>query len=121
MSSVHHIQTDGTVETAASDQGIDVQVDIPAVRYVEYDRRPGLSAGVYTVRAGHDDPQRPHAEDEIYVVVAGDGAIVIAGERHELRVGSMVSVPREVEHSFVDVTADLVLAVVFGPPEGSLR
>ena len=121
MSSVHHIQTDGTVETVASDQGIDVQVDIPPVRYVEYDRRPGLSAGVYTVRAGHDDPQRPHAEDEIYVVVAGDGAIVIAGERHELRVGSMVSVPREVEHSFVDVTADLVLAVVFGPPEGSLR
>lgn len=121
MSSVHHIHADGTVETAASDQGIDVQVDIPAVRYVEYDRRPGLSAGVYTVRAGHDDPQGPHTEDEIYVVVAGVGAIVIAGERHDLRAGSMVSVPRLVEHRFVDVSSDLVLAVIFGPPEGDLR
>ena len=26
----------------------------------------------------------------------------------------------DVEHRFVDITEDLVLAVVFGPPEGSL-
>jgi len=119
MGSVHHIHHDGTVETVTSDQSVDVQVDVDAVRYVEYERRSGLSAGVYTVRAGHVDPQRPHGEDEIYVVVAGAGAIEIAGVRHELRVGSMIGVPRNVEHSFLDVTADLVLAVVFGPPEGA--
>ena len=64
-------------------------------------------------------PQAPHGEDEIYVVVAGAGAIELDGATHPLRPGSMVSVPRDVEHRFVDITEDLVLAVVFGPPEGS--
>ncbi len=125
MGSVHHISGNGDVETTHSDQGplsdvVDVQVDIEGVRYVEYDRRPGLSAGVYTLRAGVTDPQSPHRQDEIYVVVAGAGSIELDGATHPLRPGSMISVPRDVEHRFVDITEDLVLAVVFGPPEGSL-
>ena len=126
MGSVHHIDGNtGDVETTHSDLGspreiADVQVDRDGVRYVEYDRRPGLSTGVYTLRAGVADPQSPHREDEIYVVVGGAGAIELDGVVHPLRVGSMVSVPRDVEHRFVDITEDLVLAVVFGPPEGTV-
>ena len=48
-------------------------------------------------------------------------AIELDGETHPLRPGSMISVPAEVEHRFVDITEDLVLAVVFGPPEGTAR
>ena len=121
MGSVHHINDDGSVDTSHSDQGIDVQIDSDGVRYVEYDRPPGLSAGVYTLTAGTPDPQSPHGEDEIYVVVAGRGAIELDGQTHALRPGSMISVPAEVEHRFVDISEDLVLAVVFGPPEGTAR
>ena len=121
MASIHHLHRDGTIETALSVRDLDVQVDNASVRYVECDRRPGLSVGVYHVQAGHHDPQDPHREDEVYVVVAGEGAVVVDGVRHDLRVGSMVCVPRLVTHSFVDVTTDLVLAVVFGPPEGTER
>ena len=44
--------------------------------------------------------------------------MVVDGVHHELWIGSMVCVPRSATHSFGDVTTDLVLAVVFGPPEG---
>ncbi len=120
MSAVHHMNADGSVETDFSDQKADHQVQLDGVSYVEYDRRLGLSFGVYSLRAGVADPQRPHTEDEIYVVVTGQGAIEINGQRHAIRPGGVISVPRDVEHRFVDITDDLSLVVVFGPPEGSL-
>src|SRR5262245_49036710 len=37
----------------------------------EFLRASSLSMGVYNLRAGQDDPQRPHTEDEVYYVIAG--------------------------------------------------
>ncbi len=121
MAALHHVNPDGSIETAFSDQAPDEQVNIPGVAYTEFDRRPGLSFGMYWLGAGVSDPQSPHTEDEIYVVVAGSGTIEVDGERHDLRVGSVISIPRNVEHKFVDISEDLALVVVFGPPEGSLK
>ena len=55
------------------------------------------------------------AEDEIYYVVSGRGAIVVAGERRPVRPGSIVFVAKEVEHRFVDIEEDLSLLVFFAP------
>lgn len=86
-------------------------------RYHEFLRVPTMSAGVYTLAAGATDPQQPHAEDELYVVVAGRAVIRTGDESHVVEPGSVVFVPAEQPHRFTDITEDLLVAVVFAPPE----
>ena len=74
---------------------------------------PGLELGVYVPPT--PDPQTPHAEDEVYVVLEGSGAIVIDGTRQELEVGDQAFVAANVEHRFVDHD-DLVVLVIFNGP-----
>jgi mannose-6-phosphate isomerase-like protein (cupin superfamily) len=91
--------------------------DIDAGRYVEWVRAETLSAGTYRLAAGEDDEQSPHAEDEVYVVTAGAGALVVEGRRTPVGPGAVAFVPRRAAHRFVDITEDLEVAVVFAPPE----
>jgi hypothetical protein len=49
--------------------------------YAEFLRRPGMSMGGYHLPAGGKDLQHPHAADEVYVVLAGRGALEVEGER----------------------------------------
>ncbi len=87
--------------------------------YVEHVRVAALSVGTYCIRAGADDDQRPHTEDEVYVVLRGRGTFVADDARVPVQVGTTLYVPPGEEHRFVDVTEDLVLLVVFAPPYGS--
>ena len=97
----------------------DIDPSGSVARYVEFQRSKDLSSGVYTIPKGARDPQRPHGEDEIYYVVRGKGKLEIEGKLREVREGSVVFVPAGAHHRFMDVTADLVLLVVFGPAEHS--
>jgi len=83
--------------------------------YVQFINEGTLSLGLYALPAGSLDTQLPHAEDEIYYVVAGRGVIVVAGERRPVRPGSIVFVAREVAHRFVDIEEDLSILVFFAP------
>lgn len=85
--------------------------------YREFLRHPSMSAGLYVLEAGGDDPQSPHAEDEIYHVVAGRGQIRVAGEDRPVGPGSVVYVPATVEHRFHSIAERLELLVVFAPAE----
>ena len=67
-----------------------------------------------------DRPQRPHAEDEVYIVAAG-GALFTADDlTREIRAGDVLFVAAGVAHRFHDISEELRLIVVFAPPEGSL-
>ena len=83
--------------------------------YVQFINEGSLSLGLYVLAAGSVDEQSPHAEDEIYYVVSGRGAIVVAGERRAVRAGSIVFVAKEVEHRFVEIEEDLSILVFFAP------
>jgi mannose-6-phosphate isomerase-like protein (cupin superfamily) len=83
--------------------------------YLQFINEGTMSLGLYALAAGSTDTQLPHAEDEIYYVVAGHGAIDVAGERRPVRPGSIVFVAKEVEHRFVDIEEDLSLLVFFAP------
>jgi mannose-6-phosphate isomerase-like protein (cupin superfamily) len=120
MTALHHIGADGRVTVVASDQTPAEKMNMNGARYTEFDRRPGLSFGMYWLDAGADDPQAPHTEDEIYVVINGRGTIEIDRDAHPILPGSVISIPRGVDHRFVDITEDIALVVVFGPPEGEL-
>ncbi len=85
--------------------------------YDEFLRVRALSAGSYVIAAGGVDDQRPHREDEVYVVVSGRGRFTGGGETVDVSAGSVLFVPAYEEHRFHDVTDDLDVLVVFGPAE----
>ena len=88
--------------------------------YVEHLSVPDLSAGLYRIPAGGIDPQSPHTEDEIYVVLAGR-ATFVGDDTGSVEVGpgAVIFVPAGEGHRFTDITEDLAAVVVFGPAEGS--
>lgn len=87
--------------------------------YVEHLTVPDLSVGTYSLRAGAADPQQPHAEDEVYVIVAGSGQFTSGGNTVSVQAGTVLYVPAHEPHRFHDNTEDLTVLVFFGPAEGS--
>lgn len=61
---------------------------------------PGLEIGVYVLVAPEPDRQQPHEDDEIYVVLEGNGTLDVEGEQVALREGHAVFVPAGAEHRF---------------------
>jgi mannose-6-phosphate isomerase-like protein (cupin superfamily) len=86
-------------------------------RYQEFLRVPDLSAGLYVLEAGETDPQQPHREDELYLVVAGRATFTAADEQRQVGPGSLIFVAANVSHRFHDITERLEVLVVFGPAE----
>ena len=78
---------------------------------------PATSLGMYRIEAGGADPQRPHREDEVYVVTHGKATIRVEGETQPVGPGTVVYVPAHAEHRFEDVEEDLVTLVLFAPAE----
>jgi mannose-6-phosphate isomerase-like protein (cupin superfamily) len=65
---------------------------------------------------GGVDDQRPHTEDEVYVVQTGRGRLVTDSGVAEVGPGSVVYVPAGEAHRFTDVAEDLAVLVLFAPP-----
>ena len=87
--------------------------------YHEFLRRPSMSLGLYVLPAGGTDPQQPHAEDEVYLVLRGRAKIRVGSETRAVEPGSVVFVPARVEHRFHDIAEELSVVVMFAPAEGS--
>lgn len=88
--------------------------------YLEQFRTPDLSVGYYRIPVGVADPQSPHTEDEVYVVLSGRARFT--GDDTgtiEVGAGDVLFVPAGEGHRFSDVTEELVTVVLFGPAEGS--
>lgn len=87
--------------------------------YLEFLKVPDLSLGLYVLPAGGDDPQAPHTEDEVYYVIGGRGRIRVGDEDRAVQPGSVIYVPKNVDHKFHSIEADLTLLVFFAPAEYS--
>lgn len=87
--------------------------------YLEFLRVPALSMGLYVLPAGATDPQRPHAEDEVYYVLEGEARFRAGDEDRAIQAGSVLFVPARVPHQFHGITRDLKLLVFFAPAESS--
>jgi quercetin dioxygenase-like cupin family protein len=85
--------------------------------YLEFLRRDSMSCGLYVLEAGADDPQEPHQEDEIYLVLAGRGWLEVAGRDHPVAPGGVLFVARTVPHRFHTITERLSVLVFFAPAE----
>jgi mannose-6-phosphate isomerase-like protein (cupin superfamily) len=87
--------------------------------YIELLRAEPMSAGVYVLPAGGVDEQQPHTEDEVYVVMRGSARFTAGGETVDVTRGDTLFVPAMEPHRFHDIAEELVLLVVFAPPEGT--
>ena len=85
--------------------------------YHEFLRRDSMSAGIYRLPAGGTDAQSPHREDELYWVLEGRATLRVEDEDRPVEAGVSVFVPACVPHRFHSISADLVVLVVFAPPE----
>lgn len=85
--------------------------------YDEFLRVDSLSAGLYVLPADAPDPQSPHDQDEVYVVLTGSASFTAAGDTIRVTAGSTIFVPAHEEHRFHDVTERLEVVVLFAPPE----
>ena len=86
--------------------------------YREFLRVESMSAGLYVLEVGADDPQAPNAQDEIDYVVAGRARFTSGGDDREVAAGDVLFVPAQEEHRFYSVEERLSLLVVFAPAEG---
>ena len=73
--------------------------------------RGSLRAVVYAPRG--EDPQRPHEQDEIYVVIEGAGELVSGANRRRFSPGDALFVPAGLEHRFEGFSDDLVVWAIF--------
>jgi len=75
-----------------------------------------MSVELYAPR-GYD-PQTPHKQDELYVVLSGSGEFLNNGERQPFGPGDVLFVPAGVEHRFENFSDDFQTWVIFYGPEG---
>jgi mannose-6-phosphate isomerase-like protein (cupin superfamily) len=76
---------------------------------------PGLEIGVYVLVAPQLDEQSPHAFDEVYVVLDGEGVVEVDGEQRRVTKGEAIFVPALAEHHF-SAYETLSLLVIFNGP-----
>ena len=70
-----------------------------------------LEIGVYVLVAPEPDRQQPHADDEVYVVLEGSGALEVEGEQTRLREGEAIFVPAGADHRWVGYESLSVLVI----------
>jgi mannose-6-phosphate isomerase-like protein (cupin superfamily) len=78
--------------------------------------RGSLRAKIYAPR-GHD-PQTPHTQDEVYIVVRGHGEFICGEHRSRFLTGDLLFVPAGINHRFESFSDELSVWVIFYGPEG---
>ena len=84
--------------------------------YLEFLRSETFEVGLYELAAGAEDAQKPHDEDEIYVVLSGRGRFVVDGDDVAVGPGTVLFVERHAVHRFHSIEEDLSIIVAFSPP-----
>lgn len=79
-------------------------------------RHGSMRVGVYAPRP--TDKQKPHTQDELYIVISGTGTFVNDAERRPFKPGDLIFVAAGVPHRFEEFSDDFETWVVFWGPEG---
>ena len=91
------------------------------VEYLEFLNVPSLNCGLYFLRAGSTDMQKPHDDDEVYLVLQGKARMRIGEQERAVGPGTALYVGASTEHSFFEIEEDMTLLVMFAqsPPDRS--
>lgn len=85
-------------------------------RSVSAFRHGSMELKLYAPRGA--DPQRPHGQDELYIVQAGRGRFRCGDQEVAFAPGDVLFVPAGREHRFVEFSEDFATWVVFWGPQG---
>jgi mannose-6-phosphate isomerase-like protein (cupin superfamily) len=96
--------------------GLDQLTGPDGARSIELFRHGTLTVNLYAPRGS--DPQTPHSQDEIYVIVSGTGRFRRGAEETSFGPGDVLFVPAGEEHRFLQFTDDFATWVFFYGPEG---
>jgi mannose-6-phosphate isomerase-like protein (cupin superfamily) len=66
----------------------------------------------------HHDPQVPHEQDELYIVMRGAGIFRRGAERVSFGPGDVLFAEAGISHRFEEFSADFATWVVFWGPKG---
>jgi len=78
---------------------------------IEAFARGGLSLELFAPRGV--DHQSPHAQDEIYIVIAGRATLDIDGIEHACAIGDALFVAARMPHRFVNISDDFATWAIF--------
>ena len=73
----------------------------------------GVDLGVLRLRKGEADTQLPHAVNEVYFVVEGNGLIEIEGKVKPIKSADFIFVSANTQHRFIVDDQDLVVIYFF--------
>lgn len=73
----------------------------------------GVDLGVLRLRKGETDTQLPHAVNEVYFVVEGNGFIEIEGKVKPIKRADFIFVSANTQHRFIVDDLDLVVIYFF--------
>ena len=76
------------------------------------------SMSVEIYRPLKTDPQTPHRQDELYIIITGKGEFLNDGKRSSFAPGDVLFVPAGVEHRFENFSDDFATWVIFYGPDG---
>lgn len=86
------------------------------LRFVTLLQRGSMSVELYAPSG--EDRQTPHSQDELYIIISGQGEFVNGDERHPFQAADVLFVPAGVEHRFLNFSDDFQTWVIFYGPEG---
>ena len=79
--------------------------------------RESLATGVLLLAPGAEDTQVPHASDEVYYVIEGNGFLKIKNKDYKVTKNKLFFVAKDVEHFFHGNTIELKVLYFFGGPD----
>ncbi len=79
--------------------------------------RESLATGVLVLQPGEEDTQVPHASDEVYYVIEGNGFLKIKNKDYSVSKNKLFFVAKDVQHFFYGNTIELKILYFFGGPD----
>ena len=76
---------------------------------------PEFSMHYWHMKKGEIDDQKPHFQDEIYVILEGTGAVKVDGKISAIKTGDIIFVPAKMTHNFIADNSDMRILVFFAP------
>jgi len=76
--------------------------------------RTNLAVGVLVLQPGEEDTQEPHENDEVYLILKGDGFLKIKDKDYPISKNKIYFVAKNIEHYFHQNSKELVVLYFFG-------
>ncbi|WP_183561239.1 cupin domain-containing protein [Mucilaginibacter sp. SP1R1] len=90
--------------------------DKPGNSFVKAIQHGSMSVEIYM--PANLDPQTPHLQDELYMIINGSGEFINDDIRTSFQQGDVLFVKAGVEHRFENFTDDFATWAVFYGPDG---